>query len=195
MDAKGTLYITDRYSGSQHIYRIPYNASGRHLGFLCQAEATGIRNLQAVSGARAQWASRSSTARPRTAAVCCLSPRRPRTRSSSIPVNADGTVTNFPAGPKSGQSEYQYLLTGLTAKVMPMDVDVNGNLYFIENPYVTSCEPNDRHLLCSGERLCELCDGDEGRHFDSGYGVHLGHRVVAGTHRSRQLGEVQRHYA
>ncbi len=25
MDAKGTLYITDRYSGSQHIYRVPYN--------------------------------------------------------------------------------------------------------------------------------------------------------------------------
>ena len=55
-----------------------------------------------------------------------------------VPVNADGTITNFPSGPKSGQSEYQYLLTGLTAKVMPMDVDVNGNLYFIENPYVTS---------------------------------------------------------
>src|SRR5665213_2843095 len=25
MDAKGTIYITDRYSGSQHIYRTPYN--------------------------------------------------------------------------------------------------------------------------------------------------------------------------
>src|SRR6185312_5094421 len=27
MDAKGTLYITDRYSGSQHIYRVPYDSS------------------------------------------------------------------------------------------------------------------------------------------------------------------------
>src|ERR1700734_1083425 len=25
MDAQGTIYITDRYSGSQHIYRVPYN--------------------------------------------------------------------------------------------------------------------------------------------------------------------------
>ena len=25
IDAKGTLYLTDRYSGSQHIYRVPYD--------------------------------------------------------------------------------------------------------------------------------------------------------------------------
>src|SRR5579864_5537938 len=27
MDAQGTLYITDRYSGSQHIYRVPFDSA------------------------------------------------------------------------------------------------------------------------------------------------------------------------
>jgi hypothetical protein len=137
MDAQGTLYLTDRYSGSQHIYRVPYDSSKgtwdfspsgsnwypQLAGGFGGAGTVGITFLDspAKDGSGLLFVSEE------TANVILM-----------IPVNNDGTITNFPAGPKSGQSEYQVLLSGLAAKVMPMDVDVNGNLYFIENPYVTS---------------------------------------------------------
>jgi sugar lactone lactonase YvrE len=139
MDAKGTLYLTDRYSGSQHVYRVPYNPSDGTWDFSPSGsnwEAQLDGGFGGAGTVGVAW--RDNPAKDGSGILFVSN----ETANSvlMIPVNADGTVTNFPSGPDSGQPEYQYLLTGLTAKVMPMDVDVNGNLYFIENPYVGSAD-------------------------------------------------------
>ena len=137
MDAKGTLYITDRYSGSQHIFRIPYNASDGKWDFSPNGSNWYPQLAGGFGGAGTVGITFYDNPAKDGSGLLFVSGETAST-IMMIPVNADGTVTNFPAGPKAGQSEYQYLFTGLSAKVMPMDVDVNGNLYFIENPYVTS---------------------------------------------------------
>jgi hypothetical protein len=137
MDAKGTLYVTDRYSGSQHIYRIPYNPADGTWDFSPSGSNWYPQLAGGFGGAGTVGITFLDSPAKDGSGLLFVSEE---TASSIVivPVNADGTITNFPSGPKAGASEYQYLLTGLTAKVMPMDVDVNGNLYFIENPYVTS---------------------------------------------------------
>lgn len=137
MDAKGTLYITDRYSGSQHIYRVPYNPSDGKWDFSPSGSNWYATIAGGFAGAGTVGVAFFDSPAKDGSGLLFVS-EETANAILMIPVNNDGTVTNFPAGPKAGQPEYQYLLTGLTAKVMPMDVDVNGNLYFIENPYVTS---------------------------------------------------------
>src|SRR5262249_42540719 len=103
MDAKGALYITDRYSGSQHIYRVPYNPADQKWDFspsgsnwypqlaggFAGAGTVGIAffDSPAKDGSGLLFVSEE------TANVIVM-----------VPVNADGTITNFPAGPKSGQA-------------------------------------------------------------------------------------------
>ncbi len=137
MDAQGTLYVTDRYSGSQHIYRIPYDPAKNNWNFSPSGSNWYPQLAGGFAGAGTVGITFFDSPAKDGSGLLFVSEE---TASSVVivPVNADGTITNFPSGAKAGQSEYQYLLTGLTAKVMPMDVDVNGNLYFIENPYVTS---------------------------------------------------------
>ncbi len=137
MDAKGTLYITDRYSGSQHIYRIPYDPVKLTWNFSPSASNWYPTLAGGFNGAGTVGIAFLDSPAKDGSGLLFVSEE---TANSIVivPVNADGTITNFPSGPKSGQAEYQYLISGLTAKVMPMDVDVNGNLYFIENPYVTA---------------------------------------------------------
>ncbi|HXS12290.1 MAG TPA: Ig-like domain repeat protein [Acidobacteriaceae bacterium] len=137
MDAKGTLYITDRYSGSQHIYRVPYDSSKGTWNFSASG-SNWFPQLAAGFGGAGTLGIAFLDSPARDGSGLLFVSEETANAIVMVPVNADGTITNFPSGPKSGQSEYQYLFTGLTAKVMPMDLDVNGNLYFIENPYVTS---------------------------------------------------------
>lgn len=139
MDAKGTLYITDRYSGSQHLYRVPYNPSDGTWDF----SASGDSWEPTIDGGfegngTVGIAFLDSPAKDGSGILFVSEETNPAI--VMIPVNADGTVTNFPSGPNAGQPEFQYLIAGLAAKVMPMDVDVNGNLYFIENPYVVAAD-------------------------------------------------------
>lgn len=137
MDAKGTLYITDRYSGSQHMYRIPYNPADGTWDYSPSGSNWEPQLAGGFGGAGTVGVAWYDNPAKDGSGILFVS-NETANSVLMIPVNADGTVTNFPSGSKSGQPEYQYLLTGLTAKVMPMDVDVNGNLYFIENPYVGS---------------------------------------------------------
>ncbi|HTV09013.1 MAG TPA: Ig-like domain repeat protein [Candidatus Aquilonibacter sp.] len=137
MDAKGTLYITDRYSGSQHIYRIPYNPSDGTWDYSPSGSNWEPQLAGGFGGAGTVGVAWLDNPAKDGSGILFVS-NETANSILMVPVNADGTVTNFPSGSKAGQPEYQYLITGLTAKVMPMDVDVNGNLYFIENPYVGS---------------------------------------------------------
>jgi sugar lactone lactonase YvrE len=135
MDAKGTLYITDRYSNSQHVYRIPYDPVKLTWDYSPSGNNWEAQLAGGFGGHGALGVAWLDNPAKDGSGILFVS-NETANSILMIPVNADGTVTNFPAGPDSGQPEYQYLLTGLAAKVMPMDVDVNGNLYFIENPYV-----------------------------------------------------------
>src|SRR5215469_16725788 len=137
MDAKGTIYITDRYSGSQHIYRVPYNPADGTWDYSASGDNWYPQLAAGFGGSGTIGVAFQDSAAKDGSGLLFVS-EETNSAVVIVPVNADGTIPNFSAGPKSGQSEYQYLLTGLAAKVMPMDVDVNGNLYFIENPYVTS---------------------------------------------------------
>lgn len=135
MDAQGTLYITDRYSGSQHIYRVPYNPNDGTWDFSASKDnwyptinggfqGTGTNGIAWWDSPKRDGSGTLFVAEQNAAAIV------------AIPVNADGTVSNFTSGPDNGAAQYQYLVQGLSSNVMPMDTDVNGNLYFIENPYV-----------------------------------------------------------
>jgi hypothetical protein len=134
MDAKGTLYIPDRYSGSQHLYRVPYNPADGKWDYSASGDsfeptlASGFDNNGTQNVAFLDSAAKDGSG------ILFVS-----SQSSNdimmIPVNADGTVSNFPSGPDAGQPQFQYLISGLEDKVQPMVVDPNGNLYFIENPY------------------------------------------------------------
>jgi sugar lactone lactonase YvrE len=137
MDAKGTLYITDRYSGNQHLYRVPYNSATGTWSFSSSGNNWNQQLAGGFAGAGTLGVAFQDSPAKDGSGLLFVSEE---TASSMVivPVNADGTIPTFTAGAKSGQLQYQYLLSGLSAKVMPMDIDVNGNLYFIENPYVTS---------------------------------------------------------
>jgi len=134
MDAQGTIYITDRYSGSQHIYRVPYNPADGTWDF----SATGDNWEPTIDGGfegnGTQGAVFLDSAAKDGSGILFVSEQNAND-IIMIPVNAGGTVPLFPSGPDAGQPEFQYLIKGLKDKVMPMAVDVNGNLYFIENPY------------------------------------------------------------
>ena len=134
MDAKGTFYVPDRYSGSQHLYRVPYNpldgtwdysASGDSWEATIDGgfENKGTQNVAFLDSAAKDGSGILFVSEQNANAILM------------IPVRADGTVPLFPSGPDAGQPEFQYLIKGLADKVMPMALDVNGNLYFIENPY------------------------------------------------------------
>ena len=134
MDAKGTIYITDRYSGSQHLYRVPYNPADGTYDFSASMdsweptidggfEGNGTQNVAFLDSAARDGSGLLFVSEQNANAIVI------------IPVNANGTVPSFPSGANAGQPEFQYLITGLKDKVQPMEVDVNGNLYFIENPY------------------------------------------------------------
>jgi sugar lactone lactonase YvrE len=133
MDAKGTIYLTDRYSGSQHIYRVPYNPADGTWDF----SASGDSWEPTINGGFGGLGTQNdvffdSKARDGSG---LLFVSEQANNVLVIPVNADGTVPLFPSGPDAGQPEFQYLLKGLKDKVQPMAVDVNGTLYFMENPY------------------------------------------------------------
>jgi Bacterial Ig-like domain (group 3) len=134
MDAQGTIYITDRYSGSQHIYRVPYNPADGTWDF----SATGDNWEPTIDGGfegnGTQGVVFLDSAARDGSGILFVSEQNAND-ILMIPVNAGGTVPLFPSGPDAGQPEFQYLIKGLKDKVMPMAVDVNGNLYFIENPY------------------------------------------------------------
>ncbi|HLI76070.1 MAG TPA: Ig-like domain repeat protein [Acidobacteriaceae bacterium] len=137
IDAVGTLYITDRYSGSSHIYRVPYNPKDGSWDFSASVDnwyptLNGGFNNKGTIGV-AFWDSPK-----RDGSGILYVSEQNAYAIMAIPVNADGTVPTFPSGPNAGQPQFQYLVNGLTSVVMPMDTDVNGNLYFIENPYVGS---------------------------------------------------------
>jgi hypothetical protein len=134
MDAKGTIYITDRYSGSQHLYRVPYNPADGTYDYSAAGdsweptidggfEGNGTQNVAFLDSAARDGSGLLFVSEQNANAIVM------------IPVNADGTVPSFPSGANAGQPEFQYLITGLKDKVQPMVVDTNGNLYFIENPY------------------------------------------------------------
>lgn len=136
MDAKGTLYITDRYSGSQHLYRVPYNPADGTWDFSASGDnfypqLNGGFNGKGTIGV----AFLDSPAKDGSGTLFVS--EQNANAIIMIPVNADGTVSNFPSGPNAGQAQFQYLINGLTTDVIPMDVDVNGNLYFMESPYVS----------------------------------------------------------
>jgi hypothetical protein len=137
MDAKGTLYITDRYSGSQHIYRVPYNPQDGSWDFSPSTNNWYPTIAGGFDGHGTVGITFLDSAAKDGSGLLFVS-EETQNAIVIVPVNNDGTVSNFPSGSSSGLPQYQYLLNGLAAKVMPMDVDVNGNLYFIENPYVSA---------------------------------------------------------
>jgi hypothetical protein len=134
MDAQGTIYITDRYSGSQHIYRVPYNPADGTWDF----SATGDNWEPTIDGGFESNGTQNvvflNSAAKDGSGILFVSEQNAND-IMMIPVLAGGTVPLFPSGPDAGQPQFQYLIKGLKDKVMPMAVDVNGNLYFIENPY------------------------------------------------------------
>lgn len=134
MDAKGTLYITDRYSGSQHLYQVPYNPKDGTYDFSASHDSWEPTLDGGFEGNGTQNVAFLNSKAMDGSGILFVSEQNAND-IMMIPVNSDGTVTVFPSGPDAGQPEFQYLIKGLLDKVMPMAVDVNGNLYFIENPY------------------------------------------------------------
>lgn len=135
MDAKGNIYITDRYSGSQHLYRVPYNPSaGTDYSYSASQDSWEPTIDGGFEGNGTQNVAFLNSSKMDGSGILFVSEQNAND-IMMIPVNADGTVPTFPSGPDAGQPEFQYLIKGLADKVMPMQVDVNGNLYFIENPY------------------------------------------------------------
>jgi sugar lactone lactonase YvrE len=137
MDAKGTLYLTDRYNGTQHIYRVPYNPADGTYDFSASGDNWESTLDSGFEGKGTQndafWDSPA-----KDGSGLLFVSEQGQNAIVIIPVNADGTVKTFASGPDAGQPQFQYLINGLRDKVMPMVTDVNGNLYFIENPYETS---------------------------------------------------------
>lgn len=134
MDAKGTIYVTDRYSGSQHIYRTPYNPADGTWDF----SASGDSWYPTIDGGFEGNGTIGTTfldSAARDGSGILFVSEQNANNIIMIPVKADGTVPVFSSGPQAGQAQFQYLIKGLADKVQPMAVDVNGNLYFIENPY------------------------------------------------------------
>ncbi len=134
MDAKGTIYITDRYSGSQHLYRVPFDSAKGTYDYSASGDSWEPTLDGGFEGNGTQNVAFLDSSKKDGSGILFVSEQNAND-IIMIPVNADGTVPTFPSGPDAGQAEFQYLIKGLADKVMPMQVDVNGNLYFIENPY------------------------------------------------------------
>jgi hypothetical protein len=134
MDAKGTIYITDRYSGSQHLYRVPYNPADGTYDFSAAGDSWEPTIDGGFEGNGTQNVAFLNSAARDGSGILFVSEQNAND-IVMIPVNADGTVPLFASGSSAGQPQFQYLIKGLKDKVQPMAVDVNGNLYFIENPY------------------------------------------------------------
>ena len=134
MDAQGTIYITDRYSGSQHLYRVPYNPSDGTWDYSASKDSFEPTIDGGFEGNGTQNDAFLDSPAKDGSGILFVSEQNAND-IMMIPVNSNGTVPLFPSGPDAGQPEFQYLIKGLADKVMPMAVDTNGNLYFIENPY------------------------------------------------------------
>jgi hypothetical protein len=134
MDAQGTFYLTDRYSGSHHIYRVPYNPADGTWDYSASGDNWQPSIDSGFEGNGTQNVAFLNSSKNDGSGILFVSEQNAND-IMMIPVNADGTVPLFASGPDAGQPEFQYLIKGLADKVMPMAVDVNGNLYFIENPY------------------------------------------------------------
>jgi hypothetical protein len=139
MDAKGTIYITDRY-GSNHLFRVPYNPADGTYDFDESKDGfdpmldTGYPSGSSGPGYGTIGVTFLNSSKNDGSGLLFVSQEQTY-NIMVIPINANGTVPVFPSGPNAGQPEYQIIVGGLEDKVMPMAVDVNGNLYFIENPY------------------------------------------------------------
>jgi sugar lactone lactonase YvrE len=134
MDDQGTLYLTDRYSGSNHIFRVPYDSASNNWNFSASNDSWEATIDGGFEGNGTQNAVFLNSAAKDGSGILFVSEQNAND-IVLIPVNAAGTVPLFSSGADAGQPEFQYLIKGLKDKVMPMAVDVNGNLYFIENPY------------------------------------------------------------
>jgi sugar lactone lactonase YvrE len=130
MDAKGNLYLTARY-GSPFMYRVPYNNGNyQYSSSTDNWESTLDGGFEGNGTQNAFFLNNPAMDGSGLLFVSEQSPNL-----LVIPVNADGTVPLFPSGPNAGQPEFQYIIKGLKDKIQPLIADVNGNIYFIENPY------------------------------------------------------------
>ena len=134
MDAKGTLYITDRYSGSQHMYRVPFNPADGSWDFSAAGDNWYPTINNGYDGGKGTDAVAFWDSPKKDGSGILFVGEETQYAILAIPVNADGTISNFTSGPNAGSPMFQYLVNNLTTNVMPMETDVNGNLYFIENP-------------------------------------------------------------
>jgi sugar lactone lactonase YvrE len=137
MDAKGTIYVTDRYSGTQHIYRVPFNPADGTWDFSASGDSWPALPATVDGGFEGNGTQNAvflDNPAKDGSGILFVSEQNAND-IVAIPVNADGTIPLFKSGPNSGGSEFQYIVKGLEDKVMPMAVDANGNLYFIENPF------------------------------------------------------------
>ena len=133
MDAKGTLYITDRY-GSAHVYRIPYNPGDQSWDFNASTDNFYPTINNGFDGGKGTDAVAFFDSPAKDGSGTLFIGEETEYAILAIPVNADGTVSTFKSGPAAGQLMFQYIINGLQSNVMPMETDVNGNVYFIENP-------------------------------------------------------------
>ena len=132
MDAVGNLYITDRYSGSQHVYRVPYNGGNYQFSASLDSwEPTINGGFNGKGTIGVAWYDNPA----RDGSGILFVSEQNANAIVAIPVNADGTVPTFTGGTNNGLARFQYLVNNLATNVIPMDADVNGNVYFIENPY------------------------------------------------------------
>jgi len=138
MDARGTIYITDRFSGTQHIYRTPFNPSDGTWDFSASGDSwptsvgegnvdSGFENLGTQTDVFLDSPAKDGSG-------ILFVAEQNANNIIMIPVNADGTIPLFTSGSNSGNPQFQYLLKGLKGQVFQMDVDASGNLYFLENP-------------------------------------------------------------
>jgi hypothetical protein len=144
MDAKGTIYVTDRFSGTQHIYRTPFNPNDGTWDFSASGDSwpasvgegnvdSGFENLGTQTDVFLDSPAKDGSG------ILFVSEQNAN-NIIMIPVNADGTIPLFTSGPNAGNPQFQYLLKGLTGQVFQMAVDTNGNLYFIEEPGVVPAQ-------------------------------------------------------
>ena len=127
LDAVGNMYLTARY-GTTTLYRVPYNNGNYQFSASQDAweqnlETSGTQNVYFLNSAA------------RDGSGLLFVSEQANYNLLVIPVNADGTVPLIATGANAGQPEYTYIIKGLKDKIMPMVADVNGNIYFIENPY------------------------------------------------------------
>jgi hypothetical protein len=138
MDAQGTIYVTDRFSGTQHIYRVPFNPSDGTWDFSASGDSwptsVGEGNVDSgFEGLGTQTDVFLDNPAKDGSGILFVSEQNAN-NIVMVPVNAGGTIPLVTGGANSGQPQFQYLLKGLTGQVFQMAVDASGNLYFVENP-------------------------------------------------------------